>query len=66
MLDMKKTKQGVLYFTEGYHFPFPEMWDNFVKTLDMEDERFRLLVEEVDYQRKIILEYYEREIEREL
>ena len=62
MFTINQTKEGALYFEEGYHFPFPEMWDSFVKTLDMEDERFRLLVEEVDYQRKIIAEYYEREI----
>ena len=62
MFTTNQTKEGALYFEESYHFPFPEMWDSFVKTLDMNDEKIRLLVEEVDYQRKIIAEYYEKEI----
>ena len=59
---MKETKQGALYCEEGYHFPFKQMWDDFVSTLDMSDERFRLLVEEVNYMRGKIADYYEKEI----
>lgn len=60
---MKKTQQGALYCEEGYHFPFSQMWDDFVATLDMSDERFRLLVEEVNFMRERIANYYEKEIE---
>lgn len=59
---MKETKQGALYCEEGYHFPFEQMWNDFVATLDMSDERFRLLVEEVNYMRGKIADYYEKEI----
>lgn len=59
---MKETKQGALYCEEGYHFPFEQMWDDFVATLDMSDERFRLLVEEVNFMREKIADYYEKEI----
>lgn len=59
---MKETKEGALYCEEGYHFPFEQMWKDFVSTLDMNDERFRLLVEEVNFMRKKIAEYYEKEI----
>ena len=59
---MLKTKQGALYCEEGYHFPFEQMWDDFVSTLDMSDERFRLLVEEVNYMRGKIADYYEKEM----
>ena len=59
---MKETKQGALYCEEGDHFPFESMWNDFVSTLDMSDERFRLLVEEVNFMRGRIAEYYEKEI----
>ena len=59
---MKETKQRTLYCEEGYHFPFVQMWNDFVSTLDMSDERFRLLVEEVNYMRERIAGYYEKEI----
>lgn len=59
---MKKTQQGALYCEEGYHFPFEQMWNDFVSTLDMNDERFRLLVEEVNFMRERIADYYEKEI----
>lgn len=59
---MKKTQQGALYCEEGYHFPFESMWNDFVSTLDMNDERFRLLVEEVNFMRERIVDYYEKEI----
>jgi hypothetical protein len=59
---MKETKQGALYCEEGYHFPLEQMWNDFVATLDMSDERFRLLVEEVNYMRGKIADYYEKEI----
>lgn len=59
---MKKTKEGALYCEEGYHFPFEQMWDDFVATLDMSDERFRLLVEEVNFMRERIADHYEKEI----
>ena len=49
---MKETKEGALYCEEGYHFPFEQMWKDFVSTLDMSDERFRLLVEEVNFMRE--------------
>ena len=59
---MKKTQQGALYCEEGYHFPLEQMWDDFVSTLDMNDERFRLLVEEVNFMRERRANYYEKEI----
>lgn len=59
---INKTKQGALYCAEGYHFPFEGMWNDFVATLDMDDERFRLLVEEVNFMRERITEYYKKEI----
>lgn len=59
---MKETKEGALYCEEGYHFPFEQMWKDFVSTLDMSDERFRLLVEEVNFMRERIAEYYDKEI----
>lgn len=59
---MKKTQQGALYCEEGYHFPFEQMWKDFISTLDMSDERFRLLVEEVNFMREKIADYYEKEI----
>ena len=59
---MKETKQGALYCEESYHFPFEQMWDDFVATLDMSDERFRLLVEEVNFMREKIADYYKKEI----
>lgn len=59
---MKETKEGALYCEKGYHFPFEQMWNDFVATLDMSDERFRLLVEEVNFMRGRIADYYEKEI----
>ena len=59
---IKKTQQGALYCEEGYHFPFEQMWEDFISTLDMNDERFRLLVEEVNFMRGRIVDYYEKEI----
>ena len=59
---MKKTQQGALYCEEGYHFPLERMWNDFVSTLDMSDERFCLLVEEVNFMRERIADYYEKEL----
>ena len=59
MEDIRVTKDGATYFLDSPHFVFEEQWDDFVSTLNMEDENIRLLVEEVEYQRARTAEYYE-------
>lgn len=63
---LKETKDGLFYYDEPRHFLFKEQWDDFIATLDMSDEKIKILVEEVEFLRKEVAEYYLREVDATL
>ena len=67
-MKIKYTKENIplLYCDEAPHFPYKDVWRDFVSTLDMNDENIKLLVEEVEYYRKKAGKYYQYYIDANL
>lgn len=63
---MSVTKDGAIYFTEPPHFISKEMWQEFISKLNMDDEKIRILVEELEYLYEQAGKYYEYYIEATL